>query len=87
MIPGRLIPAPLLLPQPLKVLPALATVNKQASKTFNHVAGSIHGAALTYDDLNAFAWFAAGGWEYRGPRTAFSRRGLGGLEDGKQKKQ
>lgn len=69
-------------------VPVLAAgVAPRASQSSHHVAGSVEGSRTAYADLNACAWFVGGGMELRGPRTAFGRAGLRGVEDVKQRKQ
>lgn len=87
MIAPALTARPLLLP-PAAPVPLLAAgVAPRAFKSAHHVAGSVAGSTTAYSDLNACAWYAGGGMELRGPRTAFGRAGLRGVEDGKQRKQ
>lgn len=87
MLPPTAAAAPLLLPAALPVPVLAAPVTPRASKSLRHVAGAVLGSVTAYDDLNACAWFIGGGWELRGPRTAFGRPGMKGVEDGKQRKQ
>lgn len=74
-------------PAPVPVPVLAAGVAPRSSGSANHVAGSVEGALTDYSDLNACAWFIGGGWELRGPRTAFGRAGMKGVEDAKQRKQ
>jgi len=39
-----------------------AVIAPQASKSWNHVAGSASGGTLTYADRNAYTWWAGGGF-------------------------
>jgi len=45
---------------PLPVIEA--TIVPLARKGFAHISGEARGSRLTYEDLNAFAWWYGGGW-------------------------
>lgn len=87
MLPPASVAAPLLLPAPVLVPVLAAGVAPRASRSFNHVAGAVLGGRTVYADLNAAAWYSGGGMDLRGPRVAFGRPGLRGVEDVKQRKQ
>lgn len=65
---------------PLPTPQAQGGVAPAAGRFWNHVAGVVRGARLTYADLNACAWYAAGGWDLRNHRK-LRRRGLCGVGD------
>lgn len=79
MMPPRVVLAAPVAPAALPVPVLAAPVTPRASRSFNHVAGRVSGQT-DYQDLNAFAWYAGGGWDLRNGRK-MRPRGLSGRED------
>jgi hypothetical protein len=86
MVPGvrvrrLLVPLPHPAPQPG------AAVVPGARRSFHHVAGKVAGTAVRYGDLNAFAWYYAGGYLTLNRGRKRISRTFRGLEDAKRKVQ
>jgi len=64
-----------------------ATVGPGARKSFHHVAGEVVGTRLHYGDLNAFAWYYAGGYLTLNRGRKRISRTFRGAEDAKRKVQ
>lgn len=80
--------AALALPSAAPVPALAAKVNPTASRSWHHIAGELQAADLNYSDMHAFSWYAGhAGYDLRGARTMFARRGLRGVEDSEQRKQ
>jgi hypothetical protein len=64
-----------------------ATVAPRARKSFHHVAGEVVGTEVRYGDLNAFAWYYAGGYLTLNRSRKRIGRTFRGAEDAKRKIQ
>jgi hypothetical protein len=64
-----------------------ATVAPGARKSVHHVAGEVVGTRVRYGDLNAFAWYYAGGYLTLNRGRKRISRTVRGAEDAKRKIQ
>ncbi len=72
---------------PVPVLQAgISRISPRAKSSFAHVAGVVQGGVVSYADLNAFSWFAGGGWNLRN-QGKLRRRGLSGAEDANEQQR
>jgi len=77
----------LVLPPPVPTPQLGAAVVPMARRSVHHVAGEVVGAAVRYGDLNAFAWYYAGGYLTLNRGRKRISRTFRGSEDAKRKVQ
>ncbi len=62
MIPANWSPTTLNTPEPVPIPAASASIAPAAGSSWRHIAGSARGGTLSYADLNAYTWWAGGGF-------------------------
>lgn len=73
-----------ILPLPMPAPLPGASVSPPARRSFQHVSGAVVGGRVDYRDLNAFAWYVAGGYLTLNRGRKRIGRTFRGAEDGRR---
>jgi hypothetical protein len=80
-------PRSLAMPAPVPAPFPGASVSPAARRSSNHVVGAVVGGRVEYRDLNAFAWYLAGGYLTLNRGRKRIGRTFRGAEDGRRERR